>query len=110
LSDEHSWLEIREVHDAGRIRVRLRGELDLAGVPTVRDRLRALCERGEAVVLDLDELDFIDMSGMRVVFAAAEEASRDGWTFSVTAGSAPVRRLFELVKLDGHLPLDGDPS
>jgi anti-anti-sigma factor len=79
LSDEHSWLEIREVHDAGRIRVQLRGELDLAGVPAVRRRLRALRERGEAVVLDLDELEFIDMSGLRVVFAAAEEASRDGW-------------------------------
>jgi anti-anti-sigma factor len=107
LSDEHSLLEIIEVRDAGRVRVRLRGELDLAGAPTVSDRLRRLRERGEPVLLDLDELTFIDMSGLRVLLAAAEEASRDGWSLAVTRGSTQVRRLIGLVPLEGQLPLDG---
>jgi anti-anti-sigma factor len=108
LSDEHSLLEITEVRDAGRVRVRLRGELDLAGAPTVSDRLRRLRERDEPVLLDLDELAFIDMSGLRVLLAAAEEASRDGWSFAVTRGSAQVRRLIGLVPLERQLPLDGN--
>jgi anti-anti-sigma factor len=107
LSDEHSLLEVIEVRDAGRVRVRLRGELDLAGAPTVSERLRRLRERGEPVLLDLDELEFIDMSGLRVLVAASEEASRDGWSFAVTRGSAQVRRLIGLVRLDRQLPLDG---
>jgi anti-anti-sigma factor len=109
LSDEHSWLEIIEVRDAGRIRLRLRGELDLAGAPTVRERLRRLRECREPVLLDVDELTFIDMSGLRVLVSAAEEASRDGWSFAVTRGSARVRRLIGLVQLDRQLPLDGQP-
>lgn len=100
-------LEIIEVRDAGRVRVRLRGELDLAGAPTISERLRRLRERGEPVLLDLDELEFIDVSGLRVLVAASEEASRDGWSFAVTRGSAPVRRLIGLVRLDRQLPLDG---
>jgi anti-anti-sigma factor len=107
LSDEHSLLEIIEVRDAGRVRVRLRGELDLAGAPRLSDKLRSLCARGEPVLLDLDELAFIDMSGLRVLLAAAEEASRDGWSFAVTRGSAQVRRLVGLVPLETQLPLDG---
>jgi anti-sigma B factor antagonist len=107
LSDEHSLLEIIEVPDAGRVRVRLRGELDLAGAPTVSDRLRRLRERDEPVLLDLDELAFIDMSGLRVLLAAAEGASRDDWSFAVTRGSAQVRRLIGLVPLERQLPLDG---
>jgi anti-sigma B factor antagonist len=107
LSDEHSLLEIIEVRDAGRVRVRLRGELDMAGAPTVGDRLQRLRERGEPVLLDLDELVFIDMSGLRVLLAAAEEARRDGWSFAVTRGSARVRRLVGLVALERQLPLDG---
>jgi anti-anti-sigma factor len=108
LSDEHSLLEITEVRDAGRVRVRLRGELDLAGAPAVSDRLRALRNRHEPVLLDLDELAFIDMSGLRVLLAAAEEASRDGWSFAITRGSAPVRQLIGLVQLDHQLRPDGD--
>jgi anti-anti-sigma factor len=100
-------LEVIEVRDPGRVRVRLRGELDLAGAPTVSDRLRRFRERGEPVLLDLDELEFIDMSGLRVLLAAAGEASRDGWSFAVTRGSAQVRRLIGLVRLEGQLPLDG---
>jgi anti-anti-sigma factor len=107
LSSEHPLLEVVEVREAGKVRVRLRGELDLASAPTASESLRRLRERGEAVLLDLDELEFIDMSGIRMLVAAAEEASRDGWSFAVTAGSAPVRRLISLVRLDGRLPLAG---
>ena len=108
MSDEHSLLDITEVRDAGRVRMRLRGELDLASAPTLSDRLRSLREGGEPVVLDLDELEFIDMSGLRVLLAASDEASQDGWSFAVTRGSAQVRRLIGLVRLDRQLPLDGD--
>ena len=107
MSDKHSVLEIEEFRDAGRVRVRLRGELDLAGAPALREALRRLYERQQAVLLDLDELEFIDMSGLRVVLAAAADASRDGGRFAVTPGSRQVRRLIGLVELDGQLPVDG---
>jgi anti-sigma B factor antagonist len=107
LSDEHPLLEIIEVREAGKVRVRLRGELDLAGAPTVSERLQVLRKRGEPVLLDLDELAFIDMSGLRVLLAAAEEASHDGWSFAVTRGSVQVRRVIGLVRLERQLPLDG---
>jgi anti-anti-sigma factor len=87
--------------------VRLRGELDLASAPTVSECLRRLSARREQVLLDLDELAFIDMSGLRAVLTAAEDASRDGWAFAVTRGSAPVRRLIALVGIDGQLPVNG---
>ncbi len=98
------------MRDAGRVRVQLHGELDLASAPTLAERLRQLRDRREHVLLDLDELAFIDMSGLRVVLWAAEEASRDGWALGVTRGSAPVRRLTELVRLDGQRPLDASST
>ena len=106
MGDEHPVLEIIEVRDAGRVRVRLRGELDLASAPVLSEALRGLRERRELVLLDLDELEFIDMSGLRAVMAGAEEASRDGGGFAVTRGSPQVRRLMGLVALDGQLRVD----
>lgn len=97
-------LEIIEVRDAERVRVRVRGELDMATAPSLDGVLRTLLGCHERVLLDLDELAFIDMSGLRVVLAAAEEASRDGGALTVTRGSSQVRRLIALVALDGQLP------
>ena len=50
------------------------------------------------------------MSGLRMVLAAAAEASNDGGGFAVTRGSPSVRRLIELVQVDGRLPFDGSST
>ncbi len=97
------------MREDGQTRVLLRGELDVAGVPRVHAALRGLSERGERVVLDVDELAFIDMSGLRMVVEAAADAVGDGWALSVTPGSPAVRRLLRLVDLDDQAPLDGSP-
>jgi anti-anti-sigma factor len=107
LSRDKPLLEVIEVRDDAMVRVLLRGELDLAGAPTVSECLRRLRERRERVLLDLDELVFIDMSGLRAVLAAAEAASSDGGTLAMTRGSAPVRRLIALVQFDGQAPIGG---
>jgi anti-anti-sigma factor len=106
LSSHPPVLELFEVRYAGRVRVRLRGELDLATAPLVAGRLKDLGARGEAVLLDLDELAFMDASGIRLVLTAARAAASDGWAFAVTPGSDAVRRLFEVVGLDVELPIE----
>jgi anti-anti-sigma factor len=100
-------LEVTELRERERMRVRLRGELDLATADLIADHLRRLRARHAAVVLDVDELEFIDASGLRVILTAAQDARNDGWAFTVTRGSAPVRRLIELLDLDEQLPFDG---
>lgn len=106
MSGDRPYLEVVTVREAVRTRVRLRGELDLATAPAVSACLRELRERGVDVLLDLDELTFIDASGIRLMLTASSDASRDGWGFSVTSGSAPVQRLFGLLELDGHIRID----
>ena len=85
----------------------LRGELDVAGVPAVTRALQGFRERGMHVVLDLEGLAFIDMSGMRMVLEAADDAARDGWSLAVTPGSPAVRRLVDLLDAGTRPPFDG---
>ena len=103
-------IEVTELRETARVRLAVRGELDLATADAVADRLRALRERGETVLLDLDELSFMDAAGLRVVLSAADDARNDGWSFTVTRGSAPVRRLYELLDIERLVPLDGEPA
>lgn len=110
LSTQPLPFEVSERRETSRVRVTLRGELDLATAYLLADRLRRLRERHDTVVLDLEELTFIDAAGVRVILGAAEAALNDGWAFTVTRGSRVVRRLFDLLDLDPLLPLEGEVS
>jgi anti-sigma B factor antagonist len=84
------------------------GELDLATVDDVRARLDALQSERRAVLLDLDGLEFMDSTGIRLVLQAAQDADRTGWDFSVTRGSRAVRRVFEAASIHDRLPYTAD--
>jgi anti-anti-sigma factor len=87
----------------------LHGDLDLSSVDQVTARLDALRAAGEPALLDLDELDFMDSSGLRMVLDAASASDADGWRFSLTHGPAQVRRLFEATCVTDRLPIVARP-
>jgi anti-anti-sigma factor len=110
LSTDPLTFEVIELRESARVRLRVRGELDLATADVLADRLRDLRDRNATVLLDLDELEFIDASGLRVILRAASDARRDGWALTLTSGSARVRRLCRLLDVEQDLPLDGGTS
>jgi anti-sigma B factor antagonist len=77
--------------------VRVAGEIDLTTVPLVSDPVRRVLERRDAasVTLDLREVSFIDLRGLRMVIMANRLARRNGCRLRVLCGGA-MRRLIEL--------------
>jgi anti-sigma B factor antagonist len=105
MGDEQTdSFEVIERAEGDRAWITLRGELDLATVDEVRDRLDALRAAGRPVVLDLDHLTFMDSTGIRLVLEAVRHSDRDGWRFEVTRGSTSVRRIFASARIDDRLP------
>jgi anti-anti-sigma factor len=97
-----------EVHLEGRDRlllVRVEGEVDISNVADLRDRLTAgLEERHVGLVLDLSDTDYLDSSGLRLLMDLREHLRRRGQSLAVVAPSGgPVRRLIELIELEGPL-------
>jgi anti-sigma B factor antagonist len=101
-SPDHFRLEERP--GDGRTVLALLGELDLATVEPVRVRLDALRAERTPVLLDLDGLEFMDSTGIRLVLQAVQERDRTGWDFTLTRGSGPVRRLFRAAAIEDRLP------
>jgi anti-anti-sigma factor len=96
---------IEEDRRDGTIVLRLHGELDLASADAVALRLDTLAASGDAVLLDVDRLSFMDSSGLRVVLQAAETSRTSDWSFSLTAGSEQVRNLFASAGVTDRLPI-----
>jgi anti-anti-sigma factor len=99
-------VEVRPSGDS--VRIVPTGELDIATADRLREVLRDQEAPSRSILLDLGELDFIDVSGLRVVREEQARAERVGFTLRVAAGSGAARRLLELIDATERFP--GGPS
>lgn len=88
----------------------LHGELDPVGAPRAgRELARALGRGAEAIVVHLDEITFIDSTGLRTLVAAADAADRRGIDLKLLPGAPEVMAVIEAASLSGRLPFVGWP-
>lgn len=87
------------------VRIRPAGELDVSTVPDLRDELAELRRAGfKRLILDLSKLEYIDSTGLRLVFHLDAEARRDGFELQLVPGGAAIQRVFELTDTAARLP------
>jgi anti-anti-sigma factor len=92
----------------GTARVRPAGELDMATVRVLEQRLTELHAAGvRRIVVDLRALDFMDSTGLTLLTRWSLDADRDGFAFALIAGSPRIQRLFELTGLVDRFTFDG---
>ena len=70
------------------------GDIDIAGGPTL-DTYVMRSENGP-IVLDLDDVDFIDSSGLRTLLTATRRAGERGTVVRLRNVGTTVRRMLEI--------------
>lgn len=99
----HPLFDIDVEHRDGIVVVRPIGELDMVTAPHLRSILQELRNRKASVVIDLEDLTFIDSTGLRLIWDADAAAREDGLDLSLTVGQPDVMRVFELTGLSRRL-------
>ncbi len=61
-------------------------------------------QRERMIVLDLQQVEFIDSTGLRSILAALDECRERQQEFAVTPGSQQVQRLLRITGVSEHLP------
>jgi anti-sigma B factor antagonist len=106
-----SQFEINVELTDGVARVRVAGELDIATVPRLEEKARALLSEGaERLVIDLRELSFVDSSGLSLFIALAKRAAQEQWTLSLTRPPERVFSVFRITGTDTNLPFVEDSA
>jgi anti-sigma B factor antagonist len=110
MNDDEPDFSVEERRHEGTVVLALRGELDLASADLLRARLDELRAAGTPALLDIDELDFMDSTGLRLMLDAAAASDATGWGFSLTPGPEQVQRLFESTRVTERLPIVPRPA
>ena len=94
---------------AARTIVRLRGALDVAAAPALRERLIGLLHPGmRLLVLDLSRVPSCDPAGLAVLIGTQRRARLLGIVMRLAAPSLPVAKLLRLTGLDRNLTICPD--
>lgn len=89
----------------------VRGELDLASAGQLETSIAELCTDGaRQVVLDMEELSFMDSTGLRSLLVSQELCTVNDCTLVLGTVSTQVERLLDLSGVDGRLPRLEHPS
>jgi anti-anti-sigma factor len=111
--DGDTRFEVESRLEPDRVVLALRGELDLSAAPQLAAEIaRAESDPVRAIlVLDVNQLSFVDSSGLRVILAAHERAlGEETRSFALTAGSRQVKRLLAIAGVEEHLTTLEDPT
>jgi anti-anti-sigma factor len=80
-----------------------RGEVDMATVAAFERALDRGLDTGHDLVVDLSELTFIDVAGLRVLAVAADRIGRQGRRLRLSRPNRNVGRLLRLAGLGDHI-------
>ena len=90
----------------GTVRLSIVGELDLATADILAERIRTFAFEKRSVLLDLDDLGFIDSTGLKVLIEAASSSRREGWDLALTQPPDVVRDAFAVFGVSDVLPFE----
>ncbi len=98
-------LTIRVRRGPGHTILTAAGEIDIATVARFRARLFALAGEGRPVIADLDQVSFIDASGLGALVGAARRAAAHGGSLHAACARPQTRKLLWLTGVDRRIPL-----
>ena len=94
----------RTTVNGGRAVVAVTGELDMSTAPTLSDSLAEVLEsHPQALTVDLAGVEFIDSSGLTLLVRASTRMKAHDGALTLTSPTTSVRRVLEIVGLDGLL-------
>lgn len=93
--------EVRLERKLSRVDVVVNGDIDVATYRDFRDTVRRADQwHVRTLVIDLTDADFVDSSGIGVLFGVARRAAERDRELRVVVGDPHLHRLLELVRLD----------
>ena len=106
LGLDEGCLTMRSTRTEAGEHIQVLGEIDLSVIGRLdREVRRAEATDAKTIVLDLDELEFLDVSGIRLLLDCSSRSEGDGGRLRIRRARSPhVQRVIELTGVGDVLP------
>lgn len=82
------------------------GEVDVASAPRLRERIVAVVAEGHRrIVLDLDDVDFLDSTGLGVLVGALKRVRTHGGELHLVCTNPRILKVFDITGLTLVFPM-----
>ncbi len=95
-------------HTTNENTLELAGSLDVRCTAELREVVYRMLEEHASVVVDINRVESVDMTTLKMLAVANRVAERRGRRLVLRGGSAGVRRLLHLSHLRWMLPVESD--
>jgi anti-sigma B factor antagonist len=103
--------ELTSDEQGERVHVRMRGDLDISTAPRLEEELRRVEAKGAStIVLNLQDLSFMDSTGLRLLITADARAREHSRRLVLVRGSKMIQRVLRITRLDERLEIVDDPD
>ena len=93
------------------VHVILSGELDISTAQRLEDDMRRVeADRPELILIDLQQLTFMDSTGLRLLITADSRAREENRRLAIVQGNEMVQRVMRLTRLDERLTIVAHPG
>lgn len=100
-------LSLDTSHDGDQVTVKVAGEIDMHSAPDLRDRLAAHLEDGTGeVVVGLEQVEFMDSSGLSVLLNAHTALEERGRRLRITGPNTYLMKMFGITGLTDVLNIE----
>jgi len=104
-------LDIKTDRDGGVCTVNLEGEIDVYTAPRLKAELVSAIESGCVnVIVDLEDVGFIDSSGLGVLVSALRRARERDGAVRIVCTRDNILKIFRITGLDKVFPIFSDAS
>lgn len=94
-------LDLREKMSENGVVIELKGELDIFSSPMLKEKLYALIDSSSSdVVIDLNEVTYIDSTGLGVFVGALKKSKQKGVGIVLKNLKPNVKKVFSITGLD----------
>jgi anti-sigma B factor antagonist len=98
-------LSVTVRRERGAVIAEVTGDIDISTVSRLRERLLVLADSGDPLIVDLNEVSFIDSTGLGVLVATARRADAHGGSLHAVCSRPPTKKLLWLTGVDRRIPL-----
>jgi anti-sigma B factor antagonist len=98
-------LDIAVRRERGFVVVRATGVIDISTVSRLRERLFEVADAGRPLIVDLEQITFIDSAGLGALVGASRRAEEHGGALHAVCARPHTRKLLWLTGVDRRIPL-----